>query len=86
MNFTAIDLFCGAGGLTCGLKEAGFKVIAGVELEAVAAKTYKTNHADHILYEAYLNSEDMKAYSNFSVCFIQSSQLPIDLSHGYLDC
>ncbi|WP_337048932.1 DNA cytosine methyltransferase [Serratia fonticola] len=52
MNFTAIDLFCGAGGLTCGLKDAGFKVIAGVELEAVAAKTYKTNHADHILYEA----------------------------------
>lgn len=56
MNFTAIDLFCGAGGLTCGLKEAGFKVIAGVELEAVAAKTYKTNHADHILYEADIRS------------------------------
>ncbi|HBY4875062.1 TPA: DNA cytosine methyltransferase, partial [Klebsiella pneumoniae] len=56
MNFTAIDLFCGAGGLTCGLKEAGFKVLAGVELEAVAAKTYKTNHADHILYEADIRS------------------------------
>lgn len=56
MNFTAIDLFCGAGGLTCGLKEAGFKVIAGIELEAVAARTYKTNHADHILYEADIRS------------------------------
>lgn len=58
MNFSAIDLFCGAGGLTCGLKDAGFKVLAGVELEAVAAKTYKANHPDHALYEADIRSLD----------------------------
>lgn len=41
---TAIDLFCGAGGLTLGLKRAGFNVVAGIELNAEIAKTYKVNH------------------------------------------
>ena len=43
-KFTAIDLFCGAGGLTLGLKNAGFTVLAGVELNKNAAIAYKTNH------------------------------------------
>lgn len=50
-NLTAIDLFCGAGGLTLGLKQAGFIVVAGVELNPVAAETYRLNHADVDIYE-----------------------------------
>ncbi len=44
--FTAIDLFSGAGGLTLGLKRAGFKVVAAVELDGEVAKTYQKNHPE----------------------------------------
>jgi DNA (cytosine-5)-methyltransferase 1 len=47
----AVDIFSGAGGLTVGLKRAGFKVIAAVEVEPHAFGTYKANHPEVHAYK-----------------------------------
>lgn len=39
-----IDLFCGAGGLSEGLAQAGFRPVVGVDFDAHAAATYRHNH------------------------------------------
>jgi DNA (cytosine-5)-methyltransferase 1 len=41
---TAIDLFSGAGGLTQGLKQAGFDVVGAVESHSTYAESYLFNH------------------------------------------
>lgn len=42
----AIDFFCGAGGLTRGLRDAGFEVIAGFDKDAACEKTYVANNSE----------------------------------------
>lgn len=44
MRHTAIDLFCGAGGLSAGLEMAGFTVLAGNDLFDAAGETFSRTH------------------------------------------
>ena len=39
----AIDLFCGAGGLSLGLRDAGFSVLLGADCDAYAVETHTAN-------------------------------------------
>ena len=43
-GFKAIDFFCGGGGMTCGLRQAGIDVIAGVDFDGNAKETYEYNN------------------------------------------
>ena len=40
---TAIDLFCGAGGLSLGLANAGFRVLAGADSDPASLRTHAAN-------------------------------------------
>lgn len=45
-DLTAIDLFCGAGGLSEGLRQAGFHVLAGNDFDEKAGVTYAATHRE----------------------------------------
>ncbi|WP_277302118.1 DNA cytosine methyltransferase [Veillonella caviae] len=55
MPLIAVDLFCGAGGTTVGLKQAGIDVRVAVEIDYIASKTYHYNNP-----EIFLLNEDIK--------------------------
>lgn len=43
-SLNCIDLFCGCGGLSKGFLDAGYKVLAGVDFDDAALKTFENNH------------------------------------------
>lgn len=45
-KITVVDLFCGCGGITQGLNDAGFEVLAGIDIWDKAIETYQANQ-DH---------------------------------------
>lgn len=47
-ELTAVDLFCGAGGLSLGLSRAGFKVVEAHDFWEPAVCTYEANLGTHI--------------------------------------
>ena len=59
-QLTAIDLFCGCGGLTLGLKEAGFRVLGAVELDPQIVQTYSSNHPEVTVWNQDIRTLDPK--------------------------
>lgn len=57
-KFNAIDLFCGAGGLSLGFQQAGFNIIVGVDNEQAALDTFALNHKGAIGLNADLSKQE----------------------------
>ena len=44
MSYNSIDMFSGCGGLSVGLHKAGFKIMAALEINSDAVRSYQMNH------------------------------------------
>lgn len=44
VNLRVIDFFCGAGGVSCGFKKAGIKVLGGIDIDHKFKRTYEENN------------------------------------------
>lgn len=51
-DVVCVDLFCGAGGLTQGLRQAGVKVVAGVDFEEACKHPFEANHEGVVFHQA----------------------------------
>ena len=48
----AVDFFCCAGGVTNGFRQAGIKVLGGIDIEGVYRQTYENNNKGSKFLEA----------------------------------
>lgn len=51
-KYKAVDFFCGGGGMTCGLRQAGIDVIAGVDFDKEAKDTYEFNNQGSVFIQS----------------------------------
>lgn len=79
-ELTAVDLFAGAGGMSWGLTEAGFRVIAAVEKDVQAFQTYRLNH----LGSGQLLSRDAREVT--AADLMPSRRQRLDLAAGGPPC
>ncbi len=75
MGLKAIDLFCGVGGLTEGLKQAGFDVIGAVEIDPLVSKAYQMNHPHTYLWNKPI--QNISAKEIFDALKIHKGELDL---------
>lgn len=81
-NLSAIDLFAGGGGLTVGLKDAGYRVLAAVEIDPNAFSTYTANHSDVLALKQDITSVTGESLTKQ----LRKKSLRLDLLAGCPPC
>lgn len=66
INISAIDLFCGAGGLTYGLEKAGVDVRLGVDIDPACEYPYVTNNKAAFMLKSVEDLEASKLERHFN--------------------
>ncbi len=62
---TAVDLFCGCGGFSLGVIEAGFDVLCGVDWECAAACSYMVNLGSYPIDLRFVEESDRERFTKF---------------------
>jgi DNA (cytosine-5)-methyltransferase 1 len=60
MSYLAVDLFSGCGGLSEGMRRAGFDVIVAIDINADAVSAYRMNHPNTIVFNEDIRNVDTK--------------------------
>jgi len=81
-RLTSIDLFAGAGGLSCGLEMAGFNPLFASDIHPIYCDTYQRNHPETHVYRKDIR--DLSAEEIASIVQLSSGEL--DLLAGGPPC
>lgn len=60
MSYIAIDLFAGGGGMSCGFRDAGFKIAFACDIDKDVAKTYMANFPETVYWVRDIHHIDPK--------------------------
>lgn len=80
MPYAAIDLFCGVGGLTKGLEQAGINVVAGIDFEPNCQYAYEENN------NAKFIQRDITTVTPEELCSLYPDNLDIHILAGCAPC
>jgi DNA (cytosine-5)-methyltransferase 1 len=80
LKYNAIDLFAGCGGVSEGLHQAGFNVVAAIELNRNASKAYSVNHKKCIMF-----NEDIRNFNTEKIKEMLKGK-PLHLLSGCPPC
>lgn len=85
-GYKFIDLFSGAGGLSCGLVMAGFTPIASVEIMPEAVQTYKYNFVTEKGFKEKVETRDIRSQDVKEELYKTIGNQHIDLIVGGFPC
>ena len=72
-ELTAIDLFCGAGGLSEGFRQAGFHILAGNDFDEYAGATFSATHKEAVFLPGPV--QELKSASFLSASGLKKGEL-----------
>lgn len=85
-GYNFVDLFSGAGGLTCGLTMAGFTPVASVEIMPEAVETYKYNFIEVKGFDEKVETRDIRCKEVKNSLYESISDKHVHLIVGGFPC
>ncbi len=85
-QYNFIDLFSGAGGLSCGMVMAGFNPIASVEIMPEAVETYKYNFIEKKKFKETVETRDIRSKEVKEKLYDTVKNVKVDVIVGGFPC